>query len=146
MKTPSRDSTPQTSKWRTARCESWRSQLSISKTDAEHSSEAALENGYTFLGLVGMIDPPRPGVADAIRRATDGRHSHRDAHRRSVKYRHRDRSRARPGRGGTRALHARDLLDVEQSRLAYLARKTDVFARVSPEEKLRIVEALQQSR
>ena len=32
-----------------------------------------------------------------------------------------------------------------QTRLAELARNTDVFARVSPEEKLRIVEALQQA-
>jgi P-type Ca2+ transporter type 2C len=36
---------------------------------AEYSTEEALEFGYTFLGLVGMIDPPRPGVAEAIRRA-----------------------------------------------------------------------------
>ena len=32
-------------------------------------SNEALESGYTFLGLVGMIDPPRPGVAQAIRQA-----------------------------------------------------------------------------
>jgi len=51
------------------------------------------------------------------------------------------------GLGGNEptALHARDLLDTQQSRLAELARSTDVFARVSPEEKLRIVEALQQA-
>jgi P-type Ca2+ transporter type 2C len=37
--------------------------------NTEHSSDEALESGYTFVRLVGMIDPPRPGVASAIRRA-----------------------------------------------------------------------------
>ena len=43
------------------------------------------------------------------------------------------------------ARHARDLIDIETDGLAELVRSTDVFARVSPEEKLRIVEALQQA-
>jgi Ca2+-transporting ATPase len=37
------------------------------------------------------------------------------------------------------------LIDIETSRLAELVRNTDVFARVSPEEKLRLVEALQEA-
>lgn len=113
--------------------------------DEEHSSDAALESGYTFLGLVGMIDPPRPGVAAAIRRA-------RMAGIRTVMLTgdqlNTGLAIARElglGDGNPSALHARDLLDVDQSRLANLARNTDVFARVSPEEKLRIVEALQRA-
>ncbi len=109
----------------------------------EHSSDAALESGYTFLGLVGLIDPPRPGVAEAIRRA-------RIAGIRTVMLTgdqlNTGLAIARElglGNGVPQALHARDLLDIDQSRLANLARNTDVFARVSPEEKLRIVEALQ---
>jgi Ca2+-transporting ATPase len=112
---------------------------------AEHWSDAAIESGFTFLGLVGMIDPPRPGVAEAIRRA-------RMAGIRTVMLTGDQLSTglaiARElglGAGNPHALHARDLLDVDQSRLAHLARNTDVFARVSPEEKLRIVEALQRA-
>lgn len=111
----------------------------------EHSSEGALESGYTFLGLVGMIDPPRPGVAEAIRRA-------RIAGIRTVML---TGDQLNTGVAIARelglgkeipvALHARDLIDSDQSRLADLARHADVFARVSPEDKLRIVEALQRA-
>ena len=115
------------------------------ETGAEHSSEEALESGYTFLGLVGMIDPPRPGVAEAIQRAkragirtvmlTGDQLNTGIAIARELGL----------GQREPTALHAHDLIDTEPRRLAYLARKTDVFARVSPEEKLRIVEALQQA-
>ncbi len=43
--------------------------LAIKHFTHEISSDEALESGYTFVGLVGMIDPPRRGVASAIRRA-----------------------------------------------------------------------------
>ena len=115
------------------------------KADTEHSADEALESGYTFVGLVGMSDPPRAGVAGAIRRArlagirtvmlTGDQLNTGIAVAREL------------GLGGKEpvALHAHDLIDAEQRSLANLARNTDVFARVSPEEKLRIVEALQQA-
>ena len=113
--------------------------------DAEDSPDEALESGYTFLGLVGMIDPPRPGVADAIRRAksagirtvmlTGDQLQTGIAIARELGL----------GEHEPRAHHAHDLLDTKQSGLAELARNTEVFARVSPEQKLRIVEALQQA-
>ena len=110
-----------------------------------HTAEAALESGYTFVGLVAMIDPPRPGVAEAIRRAriagirtvmlTGDQLDTGIAIARELGL----------GEKEPRALHARDLIDTEDKRLAELARNTDVFARVSPEEKLRIVDALQKA-
>ena len=115
------------------------------ESHAEHSSEEALESGYTFVGLVGMIDPPRPGVAEAIQRAkragirtvmlTGDQLNTGIAIARELGL----------GQGEPVALHARALINTEPARLEYLARNTDVFARVSPEEKLRIVEALQQA-
>lgn len=115
------------------------------ETDAEHASAEALESGYTFVGLVGMIDPPRPGVAEAIQRAkhagirtvmlTGDQLNTGIAIARELGL----------GEEEPTALHAHALIDTEPGRLADLARNTDVFARVSPEEKLRIVKALQQA-
>ncbi|HSE20066.1 MAG TPA: HAD-IC family P-type ATPase [Pyrinomonadaceae bacterium] len=113
--------------------------------NANQFSDDDLATGYTLLGLVGMIDPPRPGVAEAIRRA-------RIAGIRTVMLTgdqlNTGRAIARElglGGGEPRALHARDLIGLDQKRLANLARSTDVFARVTPEDKLRIVEALQKA-
>lgn len=112
-------------------------------TRAKSYSDEALESGYTFLGFVGMIDPPRPGVAEAILRAkiagirtvmlTGDQLNTGIAIARELGL----------GKKEPTALHARDLTGTEPGGLADLARNTDVFARVSPEEKLRIVEALQ---
>jgi Ca2+-transporting ATPase len=111
--------------------------------EVKNISDENLETGYTFLGFVGMIDPPRPGVADAIKRA-------RIAGIRTVMLTgdqlNTGRAIARElglGNGAPRAVHAQELIGTDQNQLARLARDVDVFARVSPEDKLRIVEALQ---
>lgn len=112
----------------------------------ELESKAHLEGGYTFLGFVGMIDPPRPEVPEAIEQA-------RAAGIRVVMLTGDQVNTARAiarelrlnGDQEVHALHARDLEGVSRDRLAELARTANVFARVSPEDKLRIVEALVQS-
>lgn len=109
-------------------------------------SKAHLEGGNTFLGFVGMIDPPRPEVPRAIEQA-------RDAGIRVVMLTGDQVNTARAiarelrlnGDEEIQALHARDLEGVTHDRLAQFARTVNVFARVSPEDKLRIVEALVQS-
>lgn len=113
--------------------------------EVDHFSDEDLATGYTFLGLVGMIDPPRPGVAGAIRSA-------RAAGIRTVMLTgdqlNTGRAIARElglGTGEPHAVQAHHLVDMDQGHLAELARTTDVFARVTPEDKLRIVEALQQA-
>ncbi|MFN7927605.1 MAG: HAD-IC family P-type ATPase [Blastocatellia bacterium] len=105
-----------------------------------------LESGYTFLGFVGMIDPPRAGVAEAIGQAQQagirvvmltGDQLH-TAH--AIAHELRLRGDAEP-----QARHARDLENASPQDIAQLALTTDVFARVSPEDKLHIVAALQQA-
>jgi Ca2+-transporting ATPase len=103
-----------------------------------------LEKGYNFLGFVGMIDPPRQEVAEAISLA-------HQAGIRTVMLTgdqiQTARAIARELRLGDKeeiiALHASDLEKADHEQLARMAREVDVFARVSPEDKLRIVAALQ---
>jgi len=121
---------------------------------AEKRADAAPESipeeerlgGYTLLGFVGMMDPPRPEAKEAVARA------HGAGIRtvmltgdqvRTAQAIARDLRLDSGGSGDPIALHARDLTDTHGEALAQKAREVDVFARVSPEEKLRIVEALQ---
>ncbi|KAI4288826.1 MAG: hypothetical protein L6R35_001911 [Caloplaca aegaea] len=45
-----------------------KSQLSSAKTTEEYNQ---LEQGLTFIGIVGMLDPPRPEVAESIRKCKE---------------------------------------------------------------------------
>jgi len=99
----------------------------------------------TFLGLVGMIDPPAPGVAETVGRLqaagirtvvlTGDQAATARAVARSV------------GLDGEadRAVGSRDLVTQDAEELARTAARANVFSRVSPEQKLRIVDALRDS-
>jgi Ca2+-transporting ATPase len=101
------------------------------------------DGGYIFLGFVGMIDPPRPEVPEVIEQT-------RAAGIRVVMLTGDQVNTARAIASELRlsgdqpavALHARDLEGADHDRLVELVRTANVFARVSPEDKLRIVDAL----
>ncbi|MGC8856883.1 MAG: cation-translocating P-type ATPase, partial [Anaerolineae bacterium] len=110
---------------------------------AEDIKTEEIERDLVFVGLVGMIDPPRPEVKPALEKA-------RQAGIRTVMitgdYPNTARAIAEaiglllPGR------HVRtgaELDRMSDEELKEAIRTTDVFARVSPEHKLRIVDALQ---
>ena len=102
------------------------------------------ESGYTFLGFSAMADPPRYGVKEAVRSAheagirvtmlTGDQVTTAKAIARELGL----------GRDGTVcSVHASEIAGLTGSSLALASSKADVFARVSPEDKLRIVESLQ---
>jgi magnesium-transporting ATPase (P-type) len=101
-------------------------------------------DGLTLLGLQAMIDPPRAGVQDAIAGC-------QDAGIRVVMITgdHVETARAiadklgisRPG--ADLAVTGAELADLDDDGLTGRADRTAVYARVSPEDKLRIVRALQ---
>jgi calcium-translocating P-type ATPase len=102
----------------------------------------ALERGLTFLGLVGLIDPPRPEAIAAVAecraagirvKMITGDHAGTAA---AIG--------AQIGLGNThRVLTGADLDKLDDAQLAQEVADVDIFARTSPEHKLRLVTALQ---
>ncbi len=112
---------------------------------SQQLDDAKIRANLVFLGLAGMIDPPRPHAIAAV-------HTCQRAGIR-VKMITGD----HPGtaiaiarqlgivRDGGRALTGRDIARIEDEELSRAVTQVDVFARVEPEQKLRLVKALQAS-
>jgi len=102
----------------------------------------ALERDLVFLGIVGMIDPPRPEASDAVRRA---RHAGirtvliTGDHPRTASVIARELGIA----DDDRVVAGPELERMSDESLAAAVREISVFARVDPAHKLRIVRALQ---
>jgi magnesium-transporting ATPase (P-type) len=109
----------------------------------ERSGDDALEANLIFVGTVGIIDPPREEAAVAIREA------HRAGirvimitgdHPRTATRIAQDLGIIGPGQG---ALSGVELDKLDEARFRDAVRTTSVYARVAPQHKLRIVDALQ---
>jgi Ca2+-transporting ATPase len=103
---------------------------------------AQIEKDLVFVGLAGMIDPPRPEVAPALAHATQ-------AGIRTIMitgdYSNTARAIAESIgllRPGHQVLTGKEIDALSDVALKQNVEQTDVFARVSPENKLRIVTAL----
>ncbi len=112
----------------------------------EESSNEETKNDYTFLGFTGMIDPVREGVADSIRlvqkagiRVVMLTGDQINTARAIAQELHLSEGE------DVFALHSDDLAGSDNEKITQMARQAHVFARVTPEDKLRIVEALQKA-
>ena len=117
--------------------------VAYKKTSSGSSMEGAVEKDLVVLGLVGMIDPPRPEVMDAVRLC-------RKAGIRPVMITgdHIITAEAIASEigilgKGQRALTGEDLNGMDEAGLAEIVDEVSVFGRVSPEHKVRILQALQ---
>jgi Ca2+-transporting ATPase len=113
------------------------------KTDQSQLEHEDVAANLTFLGLQGMIDPPRPEVIAAI---ADCRKAGIQVKMITGDHVGTARSIARMiglGDAQLQSLTGRDLEQIPAEDLPEVAEKTTVFARVAPEQKLRLVEALQ---
>lgn len=103
-----------------------------------------LETGLVFLGLQGMIDPPRPEAIAAIRACHSA-----GIQVKMITGDHISTARAIAQRMGiqksspVKAFEGWQLAQMDDSQLAQAVEDGDVFARVAPAQKLQLVEALQ---
>jgi Ca2+-transporting ATPase len=110
---------------------------------AEDLNADELEKDLVFVGLIGMIDPPRTEVKPALERA-------RHAGIRTVMITGDFPNTAKAIaesigllRPGKKVMTGAELDKIDDTELKNIIEDTDVFARVSPEHKMRIVDALQ---
>lgn len=114
------------------------------KADQDTIDHGDLETGLVFLGLQGMIDPPRAEAIEAVEafhsagvsvKMITGDHkvtAEAIAERMNLAH-----------KKETAAYTGQELARFESGDLANAAESSSVFARVAPEQKLRLVEALQ---
>ena len=110
---------------------------------ARRSTFADVEGGLSCSGLLGLIDPPREEAVAAVRDCRGRRHPGEDDHRRPCRHRARHRAAARACRDARWWSPGRSSTGSTTPALRQVAREADVFARTSPEHKLRLVQALQ---
>ena len=111
--------------------------------------EQDVDHGLTFLGLQAMMDPPRPEAVAAVRACQSAgiavkmiTGDHALTARAIAKQIGLD-GRKQGDNGDLVAMTGQELAATPREALADAADSTAVFARVSPEQKLRLVEALQ---
>jgi Ca2+-transporting ATPase len=112
--------------------------------------EAGLERDMIFVGMTGMIDPPRQEVREAIATCRTagirpvmitGDHPLTAASiARELRI-----ADPEPGDNGTRVIRGPELAQMSAADLEAVVPDVSVYARVSPEHKLKIVEALQRN-
>lgn len=105
-------------------------------------SLAEFEDGLTFIGFAGLHDPPRPEAADAVKRCVEA--GIRPVmitgdHRLTAESIAAEVGIASDGSAVTSEM----LEDASDREFAEIVQATSVYARVSPEHKLRIVDALE---
>lgn len=114
----------------------------LSENLPEKTTAENLEHNLTFVGLVGMMDPPRAEVKPALEHA---RHAGIRTIMITGDYPNTARAVAESItllQLGHQVLTGADLNEMNDVELARAVENTDVFARVSPEHKMRIIDAL----
>jgi Ca2+-transporting ATPase len=110
--------------------------------DLREASESELEQNLTFIGLIGMIDPPRPEVREAVeicKTAGIRPVMITGDHPLTAQQIARELKITTNGRTVT----GQDLARISLEEFEEIVEEIPVFARVSPEHKLKIVQALQ---
>jgi Ca2+-transporting ATPase len=113
--------------------------LGFAYKDADSWDEASLEKGLTFLGLQGMMDPPRKEVKELITSCNQS-----GIRVIMITGDYMQTAKAVAGEVGIRGdvLTGEDLEKLKENELEAKVELVDIYARVNPEHKLKIVAAL----
>ena len=110
--------------------------------DKPHLSHDDLSSGLIFMGIAGMMDPPRPEAVDAVRAC-----KHAGIRVKMITGDHPQTAMSIGQMLGItnsdNAITGRDLEEMDDVQLADAAARYDIFARTSPAHKFRLVKALQ---
>ncbi|MCC8144178.1 MAG: HAD-IC family P-type ATPase [Tannerellaceae bacterium] len=108
----------------------------------ENVTHEDLQQGVVFLGLAGIIDPPREEATEAIAKCKQA-----GIRVKMITGNHVETAKAigkEMGIGdGKKALQGKDLERLTDNQLAEVVKDCDIFARTSPEHKIRLVSAIQ---
>ncbi len=119
--------------------------IAYKRVPANHiiEDEMSAESNLTFLGLQGMFDPPRPEVRNAVKKCREAgiktvmiTGDHRDTALMIAK-------KLDIFQANDQVLTGRELDQISDFELREVVESVSVFARVTPEHKLRIVKAFQ---
>ncbi|MBT2584164.1 cation-transporting P-type ATPase [Planococcus sp. ISL-109] len=110
--------------------------------DAESIGHEDVESGFEFLGMAGILDPPREEVIDSIAQCKKA-----GIRVKMITGDHKETAvaiGAKLGIGdGIKAIEGRELDELDAQQLEAAVQEYDIFARTSPTNKLQLVEALQ---
>ncbi len=120
--------------------------LALARKDVEAGKQELhltdMDTNFSLLGLIGIIDPPREEAIEAIKQCREA-----GIHVKMITGDHAITARAigsQMGIGnGSNYITGESLATMDDDHLRLAVRTSDVFARVSPEHKLKIVQALQ---
>ena len=122
---------------------SWWSEHYDTRYDEDYEDVDSMESDFIFLGMVGIIDPPRSEVYDAIQKCQDAGIR--------VKMITGDQQMTAQAIGEElditnphiEAVSGSRLLELDDEAMRHTAQNTSIFSRVSPDQKMLIVTALQ---
>ncbi|MEZ4599241.1 MAG: cation-transporting P-type ATPase [Syntrophotaleaceae bacterium] len=118
--------------------------LALARLSFDERKELSFEDvqgGLTLLGFLGIIDPPREEASASVAQCRDA-----GIRVKMITGDHALTAAAigeRMGLGGPEPVTGEELSEAEEGDIRLLVQRSDIFARVSPEHKLRLVQALQ---
>jgi len=116
--------------------------LAIAYKKADKPKPANAESSLYFIGLVGMIDPPRAEAKEALKRCKEAGISVKiitGDHELTAIYVAKE-----AGMKVRKVISGKDMEALPFEKLVEIVESVDVFARVTPEHKIKIVQALRQ--